>query len=404
MFNVQVFQNCKTPKVLNEYDVNQVLNIIKNGNDKLPLIKAARAYNKSSTYYNKIKTESLPTFRFNFSFKDSAANKNIINSNDLIYIDVDDISEIPNNDLIYAKWKSLSTSGYGILVKTNNVTYNNFNTTYNEIGKYLGISIDKNAAKATQQTVLSYDPNLYFNPNSIVYTASSISNSTNIKKVPSALIIKKEKGCMRGDGTFSEHTNTKLRFNNISDYFIDVNDDYLIFEDKIKICEPYLATAITEGKRNSTMFYHLSQHKLLNPHLDYKSLRGLSRSINKRMMPKLSDNEVDSIVNSVLRGYENDSLYMILNKERKFLFNPNIKLTFKEKMHIVNKENARLKVDATKQKIYDVIENWNFKTNKKITQNKVSELSNISIRTIKRYWSDFKEYVIELNTTYNPNN
>ncbi|MCG7500599.1 hypothetical protein MHM83_01820 [Tenacibaculum sp. Mcav3-52] len=400
MFNVQVFQNCKTPKVLNEYDVNQILDIIKKGNDKLPLIKVARAYGKSSTNYNKIKTELLPTFRFNFNFKDSAANKNITSSTNLIYIDVDDLSDIPNNDLIYAKWKSLSTSGYGILVKTSNVTCDNFNTTYKEIGECLGVDVDNNAAKATQQTVLSYDPNLYFNPNSITYTASSISNSTNIKKVPSTHIIKKEKGCIRGDGTFSESTNTKLRFNNISDYFNDIDDDYLVFEDKINICEPYLPIIVHEGKRNNTMFYHLSQHKMLNPHLEFNSLKGLSYSINNRMVPKLSDNEVDLIINSVLRGYENDSLYMILNKERKFLFNPESNLTFNDKMNIVNKKNAQLKVDKTKQKIYDVIESWDFKTNGKITQKKVAELSELSIRTVKRYWSDFKEYAIELNSEY----
>lgn len=404
MFNVQVFQNCKTPKVLNQYDVNQILDIIKNGDDNLPQIKVARAYRKSSINYNKIKTELLPTFRFNFNFKDSASNKNITSSTNLIYIDVDDLNDIPNNDLIYAKWKSLSTSGYGMLVKTSNVTCDNFNITYKEIGECLGVEVDNNAAKATQQTVLSYDPNLYFNPNSIVYTASSISNSSNIKKVPSTQIIKKEKRCIRGDGTFSENTNTKLRFNNISDYFNDIDDDYLVFEDKINICEPYLPSIVHEGKRNNTMFYHLSQHKMLNPHLEFNSLKGLSYSINNRMVPKLSDNEVDLIINSVLKGYESDSLYMILNKERKFLFNPESNLTFNDKMNIVNKKNAQLKVDATKQKIYDVIENWNFKTNKKITQNKVSELSNISIRTIKRYWSDFKEYVIELNNEYKSKN
>jgi len=403
MFKIQQFKNCKTPKVSNSYDVNYVLNIIKNGNEKLKLIQAARAFDKSSTDYNKIKTELLPTFRFNFNFKESANNNNITSSNGLIYIDVDNIADIPNNQIIYAKWKSLSTSGYGILVKTNNVTYQNFNDTYNAIGKCLGIDVDINAAKATQQTVLSYDPELYFNPNSITYTAENISYSDDIKKVPSAHILKKGEEGMLGDGTFSEYNN-KLRFNNISDYFINSNDSYIMFEDKINICEPYLPAIITEGNRNSAMFYHLSQIKMLNHHVNYKTLKTLSESINKRMFPRLPNKEVHTIINNVLKGFENGSLKLILNKERKFLFNPNVKLTFKEKMNIVNKENARLKVGSTKQKIYDIIEDWDFEVNKKITQGKIEKISGISKRTIIRYWSDFKEYVAELNLAYKQSN
>jgi len=404
MFQIQQFKNCKTPNVSDNRELKEILNTIKYGNDKLPLIQSARTYGKSSIGYNKIKTELLPTFRFNFSFKDSASNNNITSSNGLIYIDVDDISDIPNNQIIYAKWKSLSTMGYGLLVKTQDLTFDNFNDTYKAIGKSLGINIDKNAAKATQQTVLSYDPDLYFNPNSTTYTASTTFDSYEVKKVPSAHILKKERRGMVGNGTFSEYNNTPLRFNNISDYFIDNDGDYRVFEDKINICEPYLPILVQEGKRNGTMFYHLTQHKMLNPHIDYKTLKSLSESINKRMVPRLPNNEVNTIINNVLKGYENDSLKLILNKERKFLFNPKFKLTFKEIMDIVNKENGLLRIDMTKRTIYDVIEDWDYKANKKITQGKVANLSGISLRTVKRYWSSFKEYVTELNIDYKSNN
>ena len=71
--------------------VPAILNIIKYGNDKLPLIQKARTYGKSSIEYKRIKDSKLSTFRFNFNFKDSASNNNITSSNDLIYIDVDNI-------------------------------------------------------------------------------------------------------------------------------------------------------------------------------------------------------------------------------------------------------------------------------------------------------------------------
>jgi hypothetical protein len=72
-------------------------------------------------------------------------------------------------------------------------------------------------------------------------------------------------------------------------------------------------------------------------------------------------------------------------------------------MNVVNKENARLKVDKTKKCIYNIIEDWNYKAHKKITQGKVADVSGISIRTVKRYWSEFKVYVTELNAIYKTN-
>ncbi|GAB1857344.1 hypothetical protein MHTCC0001_21800 [Flavobacteriaceae bacterium MHTCC 0001] len=415
MYNISNFKNCKTPKVSNTCDVTQIIDTIKNGNDKLPLIQAARAYDKSSKEYEVIKTELLPTFRFNFHFSDYALNANITASTGLIYLDVDNVMDIPDNGFIYAKWKSLSTTGYGILVKTYNVTQDNFKDTYDHLGELLDINLDDNARKATQQTILSYDPNLYFNPNSITYSAVTVTNKTivtndnfnDIKKVPSTYILKKEKEGMGVNGTIYEHTsntidttyNSKLRFNNISDYFIDNDDDYQVFEDKIKICDPYIPRITNEGKRNDRMYYVLTQSKLLNPHLEYKSLKGLANTINKRMFPRLPDNEIYSIINSVLKGFENGTLEMYYNRERRFLFNPKIKLSHREKMNIINPYNGKLKSEKTKQRIYGTIENWDFSLSGKITQIKIAELSGMSKRTVKRYWNEFKKYVKELNET-----
>jgi len=399
MFTIQQFKNCENPNVSSNYDIKEILNIIKYGNDTLPLVKSARAYGKPSYNYKIIKDKQLPSFRYNFNFNGYATNKNIISPSGLIYLDFDNINDIPNSDIIYAKWKSLSTKGFGVIVKVDNLNLNNFSNTYDEIGKQLNILPDPNARKATQQTVLSYDPDLYFNPNSITYTAKNISYSDKVKKVPSAHIIKKGERGLLGDDTFLENSNT-LRFNNISDYFINRNEEYLVFKDKIKICEPFIQSIIERGKRNNIMFFHLSQYKMLNPNINRKTLKTLSETINKRMVPKLSNNEVDSIIKSVFKKYEEGTLELILNKERKFLFNPIYKLTREEKMKIVNSLNGELKKEATKETIYNTIETWDFESYGKIIQEKVADVSGFSVTTIKRYWSNFKEFIRELNNDF----
>ncbi|MEM0519598.1 hypothetical protein [Aequorivita flava] len=75
-------------------------------------------------------------------------------------------------------------------------------------------------------------------------------------------------------------------------------------------------------------------------------------------------------------------------------------MIFKEKMKIVNKELGGIKSIRTTEKIYECIEEWDFKSNGKITQDKIAHLINVHVSTIKRYWSNFKTFVKELNDDY----
>jgi len=166
---VNYFQNCMSPSVLGKITVDEVLNKIKNGDENLLNIKNAREFGKSHQKYDEIKKTVLPTYRFNFIFEGYAKDINIIKSTGLIYIDVDDNIEIPHSDYIYAKWRSLSNTGYGILVKVDNLTLENFKDVYASIGMILGVKVDDGARKAIQQNVLSYYPSLYYNTDSRVY-------------------------------------------------------------------------------------------------------------------------------------------------------------------------------------------------------------------------------------------
>ena len=181
MFQITHYANVKDPKVQDVVSLESVLQIIKNGDANLPLIQSARLVGKSSHLYDTIKTSSLPTFRFNFLFDESAANNNITEPTGLIYLDCDNTDTVPDSPYILAKWKSLSNIGFGILIKVNGLTLENYTDTYNHLSELTGIFSDSGARKATQQTVLSHDPNLYYNPDSLLY------DCTNTKKVSSLI-------------------------------------------------------------------------------------------------------------------------------------------------------------------------------------------------------------------------
>lgn len=84
---------------------------------------------------------------------------------------------------------------------------------------------------------------------------------------------------------------------------------------------------------------------------------------------------------------------LILNSKRKILFNPFLNLTIEYKRAIIGSVIGNIRRNKTKDSIYKVIENWDFKTDGKLTQASLAKKANLGIATIKRYWKEFKDYL-----------
>ena len=181
MIEVTKYKNSRSPDVSETLTIEEVFKIIKIGDSVLTHIKYARSFDKNSEDYDAIKTGIIPTFRFNFIFDKRASNNNITEPTGLIYLDIDNTEDLPSSEFIFAKWKSLSLTGYCILVKVNNLSIDNFNDCYDKLSSLLNINSDIGARKPTQQTIQSYDPNIYVNHNSRVF------NCIRIEKVPSPI-------------------------------------------------------------------------------------------------------------------------------------------------------------------------------------------------------------------------
>jgi len=384
-FRVSKYEHAKNMTAQNILSVDEILDTIKKGDSNLPLIEEARKIGKGNDEYDIIKTEKLPTFRFNFLFNDSVSNKNIIAPTGLIYLDVDNIECIPFNQYVFASWKSLSNLGYAILVKVDGLTQDNFKEAYDELSTIIRIKTDIGARKATQQTVLSYDSNLYYNSNSSTYTCSKkekVSSST-IKE-------KKEEGIRVCDTFYQKYESGTIRFNNISDYFQDDTSEFIVLKEKEMICNPFLPRIIKEGRRNNILFFLLSQYALLNPNQGKSFLLSIGRTILSKMHPPLREQELNSTVRKVLKGREDKALTLHYNEPRKVLFNPKAeKKTFKEKMKIVNRVTGDNKKEQTRAIIYEALESWDSQIDGKLIQANLAKKANLGIATIKRYWKEF---------------
>lgn len=404
-YTITKYNAINQPTVVDKIPVEEALQIIKYGDSNtLSLINEAREFGKGNDNYKFIKTNKLPTVRFNFLINKYALEINITAPTGLLYLDADDTDTIPDSRYVFAKWKSLSNTGYGVLVKVENLTMTNFKDAYNKLSEIIGIKSDPRARGVIQQTVLSYDSNLYYNPDSLIYSCIEKEEiKEEIKKVSFSNIIKRKIGIVSNDTFFKNEDKVKYRNDNIDDYFKGEFADvpFRVFSDeKTKICQPFVPPKIiNEGQRNLRMLSYLSMYASLNPNCNKEFLLKISNYMNNKMNPRLPKSEVETIISNVLKKIKEGTLKMYYHKERRILFNPKFKISRKEKYEITGRENGKVRKDKTSLLIYQTIESWDFEADGKIIQRKVAKKAVVSINTIKRYWEAFEDYVKDLNTS-----
>lgn len=383
---INYFKNVQSPSVLKEIDIYTAIDMIKNPDDEIKekINQARELYSLTNKdEYNKIKA-LLPCFTFNFRFNDYKKTDNIIEPTGLIYLDVDDKTDIDleNNPYIFASWKSVSGKGRGILVQVDNLTVDNFKLNYKLIADELDIKADLNAAKPTQFCIHSYDEELYFNDNSIIW------------------VCKDEKKHPKHSYPFHKGNNEMgrkkgIRFNTITDY--DFKDEpYIYFEDEKEFLSVVnVPPIIEEGGRNSILYGIAYQIKALNPEIDYSELSRLVHFINKkRCMPSLGTREVEIIINKVDKLVEPKPM---LNIERRFIFNPDFKLTRKQKAQIMNPLLGKKRSENTIQKIKECLNDWDIVKYGKVTQKSLTEVLGMDKKTIQKYYRLFDDKISAIN-------
>lgn len=157
--------------------------------------------------------------------------------------------------------------------------------------------------------------------------------------------------------------------------------------------------------RNNILLAYCNNFVYLNPQLDIDDTIEMMQNVNNYMcLNPVSIAQIERIVKSVFKYKEDGTLQpIIFNKKRKVIFNKEFKAKPLEKLIIAGKEINKLKVESSKQKLYDTLETWDFDELGKITQSKVIKTSTLCRNTVQKYWSEFKEYVSILNNEYKTN-
>lgn len=386
---INIYKNAYSPTSQKEIDIYEAMEMIKDpSNDIQEKIKNARKfYDSDKELYNKIKL-SLPCFTFNFLFNNYKKTENIVRPTGLLYLDIDGNVDIDlSNPYIFASWKSISGKGRGVLVLVDNLTEDNLKLNYKLISDELDVVTDINAAKATQYCINSFDSELYFNENSIIWICKEDFKNYPKQSYPSFNINKRKYS--------NEMGRNKIRFNNINSYDFK-GKSYIYFEnEKEHISTVNIPPLIETGGRNSILHAIAYQIKALNNDVDYSDLYNIIHYVNrKKCIPKLSKSEVDIIINKIDKLNNPKPMF---NEERRFIFNPDFNLSKEEKHKIMNPILGLRRQKKSISEIKNCLDNWNIEKYGKITQVSLSKAIGKDIKTIQRYYRLFDLEIFYIN-------
>lgn len=390
---INVYKNVFTPQVTDQIDVYEFFDRIKNPSESvLRNIELARQLFDSGENgdYNVVKT-LLPCFTLNFEFKDRKSNKNIIGPTGFIYLDVDSNDGVDiTHPLVFSAWKSLSQRGWGLLVKVEGLSLQNFKSTYTSIAEALNFPVDLNAGKATQYCIHSYDKKLYVNDNSLLYKATlagmeegriNSPKGEHINTPSTSVSINSKRRVTQAVGV-----NQPLRHHNLDETEFNGSDYLVYFKRKHQYARLYVPQIIYTGSRNNVLYLIGYQLRALNPWIGEARFSSLLHGLNEKACEiPLPEKEVDRLVFNIL-SIEEDELQPILNAECRLVFNPESKLSKSLRRTITNGVLGQIKSNRTINELQKVVKKWDSKANGKLTQKKLATVSGKNIKTVEKYY------------------
>ena len=355
------------------------------------LIETARQYERKSKEQDEIKA-IMPCFTSAFQFNGYINNKNATVPTGYLYIDVDNVESIElDHPSVVFYCKSFSGKGYTIIVGVVGVTKENIKAVTLQVASELDIKVDEAAISIDRLTVVSYDLGAYYNANHtyFLFIDSKLNNPhyNNISNITYC----------------NEYNGGETRFDNISDFIDNIDFEGEVMKDfgkdKIeyfKISFPFKDVEV--GWRNKTLNYICYYLKALNPQISKNECFSLLNSVNvNKLKPPLEDNDLNEIIDSVFRITE---FKIKPNSKRRFIYNPDYKLTTTEKRRINIYRIHECNRNNTLESLNQFIDSWDFILRGKITQHSLSDCSGHNIKTIEKHYKSLKTKIKDKNLAY----
>ena len=452
-YELNTFESVSKPKVTGNISLYDLLTQIKynllNGMSIEEYLTPKYINGIKNGLFTKIKEEKK-TVCYNATFNGYKDDKNLKAPTNLMFLDLDHFKSkeeaLEYKEMIVSKFDwivacnlSFSRLGLHIIILVDKIIDNDdFNMKYDFISTvYFEGKLDKNAKSLGRHTIIPSDSNIYINDNPNVLSIDSIIKKIyqlglNIKDSPITNTSSTNNKSTRGGNikkdiiptgyTFSpaielkEITNIAARVDGLCfEELIDENEftdpnTPLHFPEGIDVIEinlhPYTKQKVREGNRNSTiggismrLIYLSTNHCLDKP--DNKKKNDIIRYmkiLNKQIcLPPLTDQEVVNSVTSNWNKYVAGKLDVSkLFVKKRFFWSKRSTLKGKEKTSVTFKIINEPIVMESRQKIKDAIKEVHY-SQEKITQKNVAEAAKMHLQTVKKYWTEFKPMVKDMN-------
>ena len=374
---VDVFANCLSPDVIRSVSLSSWLKDIQQGKQQ-DIIRQIRV--RGDAGYE-MKVTQLETACFQFRFRSTKTNDDIVESTGLVYVDLDDQDHYNPED-VYAAWRSVGGKGWGILYRVEGVTKKNISSIVKALVARYGLHNCKNAVKATQQTVLSYDNNLYINDNCKVFHTEDLLQKEVTKKCHLALYKREEKKeqSRKLNDTFSE----TLHFNNLHEMEFDTQYAFSTEGYEWVNCK-WPKRGTPRGKRARTIMAYFGNWIMLNHGHDPSHL---ANRMNDEFQEPLKQDEVQRILSYLFKKKEEGTLFTIQwNKKRKILFNQHEEITTKQKRSICGKVVSKeIRPEISRKKLLKAIPQMDW--TRKVKDIDLMRVSGLSRNTLKKLLLD----------------
>ncbi|MCT4235844.1 MULTISPECIES: BT4734/BF3469 family protein [Elizabethkingia] len=399
---INKIESCKKRQITDSFqNIGDVVEFIKNPpSEHIKLVNHTRTLERDSEEYKNIKINRMPAVSVGFNFENGyIKGDNMSSPTGYLYIDVDGYTEEDfeiNTAYVCAYWRSLSNTGVSIIVKVEGLTPKNLKVATHEVAKILDIPYDDRAVSIDRLTVLTYDPNAYYNDNTEVIPIDEL-----LPDGTEAIV----------DSTKSTHFNTitkdnllgyecngsKLRFNNLNELLQPLNIQFdengfhdLGKDNKLEYAQVFIPfKAINTGKRESILKSIAYQLVALNKNAPKALILKYLQTVNtKAMRPQLSSSEVNTTLNKVYK--KRKDIKPMLNTSRRFIYDSSMNLTTTEKRQLNAIQMGKDKVDKTKRELLEVMKNWNIEKCGKMTINNLKKVTGKNKKTVQKYYTHLK--------------
>ncbi|MCT4138589.1 hypothetical protein HZP64_15110 [Elizabethkingia anophelis] len=405
---INKIESCKKRQITDSFqNIGDLVEFIKSPPpEHIELVNHARTLDRDSEEYKNIKINRMPAVSVGFNFTNGyVKGDNVSSPTGYLYIDVDGYTEEDfdiDNTYVCAYWRSLSNTGVSIVVKVEGLTQENLKVATSKIAELLDIPYDDRAVSIDRLTVLTYDPNAYYNDNTEVIPIAEI-----LPDNTEAIV----------NSTKSTHFNTinkdnllgyecngyKLRFNNLNELLQPLNIEFdengfhdLGKDNKLKYAQVFIPfKAINTGQRESILKSIACQLVALNKNAPKALTLKYLQTVNAKVMrPQLSSTEVNTTLNKVYKKRMDKQ--PILNASRRFIYDETRELTVTQKRSLncikMNKDRA----DKTKQELLEVMKNWDMIKYGKMTIDKIKKVTGKNKKTVQKYYSHLKRHLKEI--------